>query len=149
MANGAIPDSSITASSYQKHPHWNREPHYGRLQEDSRKFWGNTGNDTEPWIQVDLDSIHIVTGLQTEGNYADSTYQYWVKQIKVKIGMDERYLTFIEDDLGQPKVTKVQLCFYKIYASHIQARHITHLKDSENRCTPPRFSINLVGYSAM
>ena len=102
MANGTIPDSSITASTYQTHKHWDREPHYARLGQD--KFWGSIGNDSEPWIQVDLGSIHIVTGLQIEGDYHDETYQYWVKQIKVKMGMSEEDLTFIEDDQEMPEV---------------------------------------------
>ena len=55
---------------------------------------------------MDLGNIHMVTRLQTEGVYHGSVYQNWVKQIKVKIGMDEGVLIFIEDDQGKPKVKK-------------------------------------------
>ena len=102
MANGIIPDSSITASSFQTHDSWDRLPTYARLGGD--RFWGSEGYDSEPWIQVELSNIHTVTGLQTEGNYRVETDQYWVKKVKVEIGMDESALIFIEDDQGQPKV---------------------------------------------
>ena len=102
MANGAILDSSITASSYQAHGEFNREPHLARL--GTGKYWGST--DSEPWIQVDLGDIHKVTGLQTEGHDGHDEYKYWVKQINVQVGMNEEDLLFIEDDQGQKKVTK-------------------------------------------
>ena len=53
-----------------------------------------------PWIQVDLGSNHLATGLQTEGNYAN----YWVAQIKVQVGLTEENLIFIKDSQGQPEV---------------------------------------------
>ena len=104
MANGKIPDSSITASSYQTHDSWDRLPTYSRLGGD--RFWGSTESDFESWIQVEFSNIHIVTGLQTEGDYKDETAQYWVEKVSVKIGMDDGALMFIEDDQGQPKVKK-------------------------------------------
>ena len=97
MASGDIPDSSITASSYSTHPDYDREPKYARL--GGKKFWHNDGNDPEPWIQVDLGSSYNVTGLQTEG-----LISYWVKKIKVQVGMTIEDLSFIEDGQGQPKV---------------------------------------------
>ena len=102
MANGEIPDSSINASSYQSHDTWDRLPKYARLGSD--KFWGSTESNSEPWIQVNLGRIHIVTRLQTEGDYKDDTAQYWVEKVSVKIGMDGGSLMFIEDGQGQPKV---------------------------------------------
>ena len=57
---------------------------------------------------MDLGSIHLVRGLKTEGNDAGGPYKYWVRQVKVQVGMNEGDLTFIEDDKGQPKVIKIQ-----------------------------------------
>ena len=103
MANGDIPDSSITASSYRKHADFDRLPRYARL--GGVRFWMNDKkNDTKPWIQVDLVSSHNVTGLKAEGNDAGGVYKYWVEQIKVQVGVAEGDLTFIEDTNGQPKV---------------------------------------------
>ena len=98
MASGDIPDTSITASSYEKHGEFDREPKYARL--GGERFW--VSFDVEPWIQVDLDSHHIVTGLQTQGD--DGWKEYWVEQIKVQVGFTEENLMFIQDANGQPKV---------------------------------------------
>ena len=104
MASGDIPDSSITASSYQRHHSWDREPKYARL--GGNKFWieEETYNSTGPWIQVDMSTSYRVTGLQTEGNNETDHWQYWVRQIKVQTGMIINDLSFIDDGQGQPKV---------------------------------------------
>lgn len=103
MASGSIPDSSITASSFQKSETWNREPKYARF--GSEKSWSNDWNDPEPWIQIDLGSSRWVTGLQTTGNNNQGDFQLWVEQITVKVGMTVENLVFIEDCDGQPKVS--------------------------------------------
>ena len=103
MASSDIPDSSITASSYQNYSSsWVRLPKYARL--GGNRFWLSDGTDTNPWIQVDLDSRYNVSGLQTEGNYGSDKYQYWVTQIKVQVGMIINDLRFLDDGQGKPKV---------------------------------------------
>ena len=102
MANGNIPDSSITASSYQGGFN-NRSPKHARLGLEN-KLWISREDDPTPWIQVDLASNHTITGLQTEGNNDDGHYDYWVTQVKVKVGMSGGYRKFIADSNGQPKV---------------------------------------------
>ena len=103
MESGAIPDSSITASSYMLESGWDRIPQYSRLHSD--RFWASAGSDSKPWIQTDLGSGHMVTGLQTAGNNDTICWGYWVEQITVKIGMNEEDLVFIESTNGQPKVS--------------------------------------------
>ena len=106
MASGDIPDSGITASSYQHdHNTWARLPKYARLGGGS-KFWmsGEAMSDPDPWIQVDLGGSYNVVGLQTEGNHYSDKYQFWVTQIKVQVGMISKDLRFIDDGQGQPKV---------------------------------------------
>ena len=102
MESGAIPDSSIAASSFLPESGWNRIPQYSRLHSD--RFWASAGSDPQPWIQTDLGSGHMVTGLQTAGNNETGPWGYWVEQIKVKVGMNEEDLLFIESTDGQPKV---------------------------------------------
>ena len=104
MASGNIPDKSLTASSYQHKNSWDREPKYARL--GGNRFWLSDGakSDPDPWIQVDLVRSYNVAGLQTEGNYGTSHWQYWVTQIKVLVGMTLNDLSFIDDGQGQPKV---------------------------------------------
>ena len=100
MASGAIPDTSITASSYQEHYNFDREPKYARL--GGTRFWLSI--DQDPWIQVDLGSNRLVTGLQTEGNEGNDINKYWVEQIKVQTGFTQENLEFAEDSDGQIKV---------------------------------------------
>ena len=105
MASGDIPDSSINASSYQRHDKWDREPRYARL--GGGRYWISVGDDvdSDPWIQVDLGSNHLVTGVQTEGNDGGvDKWRYWVAQIKVQVGFTEGNLIFIDDSQGQPEV---------------------------------------------
>ena len=103
MESGTIPDASITASTYMvTSSGWNRLPQYARL--GGNRFWASAWNTQEPWIQVDLGSSYLVTGLLTEGKYGSEPYQYWVQNIKVKVGFSEDGLKFIEDNVGEPKV---------------------------------------------
>ena len=103
MGNGAIPDEHITASSYERHPAFDREPKYARLGLPDRHYTSDPG-DPAPWIQVYLESKHRISGLQTEGAYGGSYYSYWVEQIKVQIGLSEGSLRFINDSNDEPKV---------------------------------------------
>ena len=109
MASGEIPDSSITASSYQKFWEFDREPKYARLGHADR-YWVNDLDDTEPWLQVDLGGSRRVTGLKTEGNYKTDIWQYWVEKIKVQVGVTEGTLMFIKDTNGQQKVCEIIYC---------------------------------------
>ena len=102
MASRVIPDSSITASSYEKHAEFDRQPKFARL--GGERYWGSDHEDLEPWIQVDLGSSHMIIGLQTEGNYNSDEWQYWVTQVNVQVGMSESGLMYIEDGDGQPQV---------------------------------------------
>ena len=99
MSSGDIPDSSITASSFNPHSDYDRLPQYARL--GWNKFWLSARDDTNPWIQVNLSGMYRVTGLQTAG---DSPLLDWVEQIKVQVGLSEESLMFIEDSNKQPKV---------------------------------------------
>ena len=105
MSSGAIPDENITASSYERHPAFDREPKFARLGLYGRHF-SSAPEDPAPWIQADLGSKHRVSVLQTQGAYGDSYWQYWVEQVKVQVGFSEDNLRFINDSNNQPKVCK-------------------------------------------
>ena len=103
MANGAIPDSSIIASSYFLHSDMGYYmPQYARLRSDYN-MWSSSIGDLQPWIQVDLGFSHRVTGFQVKGNQRDSA-QYWVEQMEVQFGYSESDLTYIKDGNDQRKV---------------------------------------------
>ena len=106
MSSNAIPDTSVTASSFITADSWDREPKYARLGKVGR-FWSSASDDSEPWIQVDLGSNHRVTGMQTEGNLGTGPRSYWIEQIKVQVGLVHGKLSFIEIDTGDPKVCYV------------------------------------------
>ena len=103
MESGEILDSNIIASSYHRHSSGDRFPKYARLYLDG--MWASAGWDSQPWIQTDLGSSHVVTGLQTAGNNKTGRWSYWVEQIKVRVGMNESSLVFINDSNGPPKVS--------------------------------------------
>ena len=102
MESRAIPDSRITASSFEENDEFDRQPKFARL--GGERYWGSIYEDLEPWIQVELGSSHMVTELQTEGNYNSDEWQYWVQQLKVQVGMSKGDLMYIEDGDGQPQV---------------------------------------------
>ena len=108
MSSNAIPDTSLTASSFNPASNWDREPKYARLGKVGR-FWSNARDDSGPWIQVDLGNNHRVTKLQTEGILGTSRTSYWVEQIKVQVGLVQDSLDFIEMDPGKPKVCFIRL----------------------------------------
>ena len=106
MESGAIPNASLTSSSYHPHGDWDRLPIYARF--GRRRFWANSWSDSQPWIQVDLRGNYTVTGLLTKGNRQNYPWHYWVEQIKVQVGMiSEANLVFVEDEHGQPIVGDV------------------------------------------
>ena len=86
MESGVIPDSSITASHYKRAEDFDRLPHYARL--NSIRFWAAyIVND--PWIQVDLQDVVNVYGIQTQGDDGggNTKYNYWISKLKVQTGV--------------------------------------------------------------
>ncbi|XP_066297944.1 lactadherin-like [Branchiostoma lanceolatum] len=70
MESGAIPDDHITASA--------EEPGYeawrGRL--NNGKAWQTNTADTDQWLQIDLGSQKVLTGIQTQGLWGGHTKSY-------------------------------------------------------------------------
>eukprot|EP00058_Branchiostoma_floridae_P014880 XP_002600368.1 hypothetical protein BRAFLDRAFT_66601 [Branchiostoma floridae] len=64
MESGAIPDSSITASSYYDSGPFVNPPQAGRL---NGLGWAPSGPSIEEWLQVDLGEMKAVTGIITQG----------------------------------------------------------------------------------
>ena len=103
MRDSTILNQSITASSYQYHETWDREPHFARSNYSDR-FWANDERDfKEPWIQVCLGPSYVVKGLEFKWHTGDSG-KYWAENIRVKVGMSAECMEFIKDEHGQPKV---------------------------------------------
>ena len=107
MQSGAIPDSSITASSYLEHEVYDCRPHNSRLGQGGFNIWLNDYTTLSallfhPWIQVDFQSPHTLSGLQMEGYFESILNFAWVEEITLQTGLNESALSFLKD--GQEKV---------------------------------------------
>ncbi|XP_072018289.1 uncharacterized protein [Amphiura filiformis] len=84
MASGDILDNQITASSFFRAPQLQTPPEDGRLNYNNG-YWSTANpNPSNPWINVDLQSSFIVTGINTQGNIP-GVVEY-VTQLDVQYG---------------------------------------------------------------
>jgi diaminopimelate epimerase len=73
MQNNVIPDHKITASS-------GTAGDQARLNYTNGPSWCAMGNDTNPYLQIDLGNPHIICAVSTQGNHqADQ----WVKTFQL------------------------------------------------------------------
>ncbi|CAH1276905.1 F5 [Branchiostoma lanceolatum] len=77
MESGAIPNSHITASTEQT----GYEAWRGRL--NNGKAWQTNTADTDQWLQIDLGSHKVITGIQTQGLWG-----YHIKSYKLMFSDD-------------------------------------------------------------
>lgn len=97
MEDGSILDSQITASSFFTNPQisgYSWAPDNGRLnQRNIRGGWCAAPEDTEPWLQIDLQTKTQIEGVITKGGY-DSQYQDRVTAYKVQYSDDQDTLHY-------------------------------------------------------
>ena len=79
MGIGTIPDSNINASSI-KSPSTPAEN--GRLNYMSGSSWCAGTSDTNPYLQIDLQTLHIICAVSTQGN---SQANEWVKTYTLQL----------------------------------------------------------------
>ncbi|XP_027051700.1 discoidin domain-containing receptor 2-like isoform X3 [Pocillopora damicornis] len=82
VGNGTIPDNEITASSEQSA---NTPAKNGRLNYSSGSSWCAGTSDTNPYLQIDLQTLHIICAVSTQGN---SQGDHWVKNYKLQLSKD-------------------------------------------------------------
>ena len=82
MGSGTIPDSNINASSVQSAstPATN-----GRLNYTSGSSWCAGTSDKNPYLQIDLQTLHIICAVSTQGN---SQADQWVKTYTLQLSTD-------------------------------------------------------------
>ena len=97
MESGSIPDSKIAASSQLNA---NTPAKNGRLNFASGSSWCATTSDTNPYLQIDLQTLHIICAVSTQGN---SQADQWVTSYKLQVFTDELTWTDYKED-GQVKV---------------------------------------------
>ena len=103
MEKGSIPDSNITASSEQSA---NTPAKNGRLNFTSGSSWCARTSDANPYLQIDLQTLHIICAVSTQGNpQADQ----WVKNYTLQSSTDGSTWTDYTE-IGQIKVTSYMYC---------------------------------------
>eukprot|EP00057_Strongylocentrotus_purpuratus_P020571 XP_011675045.1 PREDICTED: uncharacterized protein LOC756501 isoform X1 [Strongylocentrotus purpuratus] len=95
LESGAIPDSSLTASSEYDANHG---PFRGRLNiaRDGALYggWSAKTNDLNQWIQVDLLATYSIVRVATQGR---EDYSQWVTSFKIACSMDSVTFDTVKD----------------------------------------------------
>ena len=92
IGSGKIPDNSITASSGVS------EAKNGRLNEI--KAWCASTGEANPYLQIDLETIHIVCAVSTQGN---PNADQWIETYTIQVSTDGTTWTDYKEH-GQNKV---------------------------------------------
>ena len=95
MEDGRILDTGINASSSST-PAKN-----GRLNYASGSSWCAGTSDTNPYLQIDLQTLHIICAVSTQGN---SNADQWVKTYTLQLSLDGVTWTDYKELDGQVKV---------------------------------------------
>ena len=98
MGKRAIPDSKITASSQLNSGTLAKN---GRLNYTAGPSWCAQTNDNNPYLQIDLQSLHVICAVSTQGN---SKADEWVETYTIQTSTDGVYWTDYDND-GHPKVS--------------------------------------------
>ena len=93
IGSGKIPDNNITASSEIS------EAKNGRLNEI--KAWCASTGDAKPYLQVHLETIHIVCAVSTQGN---PNADQWIETYTIQVSTDGTTWTNYKEH-GQNKVS--------------------------------------------
>ena len=80
MKNGIISDSEITASTVQSTS--NTPAKNGRLNYTLGSSWCAETRDANPYLQIDLQTLHIICAVSTQGN---SQADQWVKNYTLQV----------------------------------------------------------------
>ena len=97
MQSGSIPDNSITASSEQNA---GTPAKNGRLNYTAGSSWCASTNDSNPYLQIDLETLQIICAVSTQGN---SQADEWVTTYTLQSSRDGKTWADYEED-GQVKV---------------------------------------------
>ena len=112
MESGSIPDNEITASSKRNA---NTAIKNGRLNYAAGPSWCAKGNDRNPYLQIDLQTLHIICAVSTQGN---SRANQWVKTYKLQLSTNGSTWTYYKED-GQ---VKVRSCYNIIIVHYMEKK---------------------------
>ena len=97
MENERISDGNISASSVQNA---NTPAKNGRLNYTSGSSWCAGTSDSNPYLQIDLKTLHIICAVSTQGN---SQADQWVKTYTLQFSTNGTTWTDYQEG-GQVKV---------------------------------------------
>lgn len=97
LANGLIVDNQLTASSEAA------QAKNGRLNFTAGSSWCASTNDSNPYLEIDLEAVHIICAVSTQGNAEGSQ---WVETYSLQSSTDGITWTDYEED-GQIKVKRL------------------------------------------
>ena len=110
LADGYILDSQLTAS-FELNA--NTPAKNGRLNYTAGSSWCASTNDSNPYLQIDLQTLHIICAVSTQGN---SQADEWVETYTLKSSTDGTTWT----DYNENGQVKVQCSLYVELFARIQ-----------------------------
>ncbi|XP_066015620.1 tyrosine-protein phosphatase Lar-like isoform X2 [Pocillopora verrucosa] len=127
MGSGTIPDNNINASSVESA---STPAKNGRLNYSSGSSWCAGTSDTNPYLQIDLQTLHIVCAVSTQGN---SQVDQWVKNYTLQLSIDGTTWTDYKEG-GQIKIlignddknSEVKHVLYGVLTRYLRIRPQTH-----------------------
>ena len=100
IGSGSVPDDRLTASSVQSA----RTPaKNGRLGHTAGSSWSAEASDPSPYLQIDLQTLHIICAVSTQGN---SRVDEWVEIYTLESSIDGSHWTQYYDEAGKVKVKR-------------------------------------------
>lgn len=111
-----IPDECITASSWFSSKHL---PYYGRLDTNiGHGAWCAAANDVNPYLEIDLEMEHSISGIITQGKYRLSSDQLgdaWVTVFSLSYAITREQWAHVTDvKTKQPIVSISNLLWVQI-----------------------------------
>ena len=98
MENGLMPDERITASS--AYPGYVAS--FGRLN-DARGSWCTEYRDNNKYLQIDLQSLHVICAVSTQGD-GENNNPYFVEKYTLQSSIDNKTWTDYKEN-GLVKVS--------------------------------------------
>ena len=130
MESGSIPDSNITVSSTLNSG--TTPAKNGRLNYTAGSSWCAAAGDSNPYLQIDLQTLHFICGVSTQGN---SQADEWVETYTLQTSTDGTNWTDYTDSGGQVKVIYF-IVFTAIHlVSTVQCTSLCLSSDSSCRLT--------------
>lgn len=98
MYSKHIPDERITASSWRSLKHL---PYYGRMDTNiGHGAWCAAANDAHPYMEIDLEIEHTITGMITQGKHrlsSDQLGEAWVTEFILSFTTTREQWTYVTD----------------------------------------------------